>query len=337
MAGKWLVIQAIFLEIAGLSLFFYLDSSVASLWSYLFSHFCASLLFSLFILSLLPKHYQRPIIPTYFALVTIQFSIPVLGSIGTVLGILLALYLPRHRHSAPWREVNIPDLPYQPINISSEALYSHGGLTQVLREASDPAKRLKAVMASKHINPRDHVRILREALKDPVDDVRLLAYAMLDDKEKKITERMNQHQKELVKAKGEHHARLTLVLAQDYWEMAYLGLAQGGVRQHFLNKAIQLLQPLVEYPADAMACRMLGRIYLELEQWDVANGYFLRALALGVEQKHILPYLAETSFRMRRYKKVQEYIQRYVDTGTADPGFIPVMNYWLKGASVGSS
>ncbi len=334
MAGKWLVIQAIFLEIAGLSLFFFLDSSVAGLWSYLLAHLCASLLFSLFILRLLPRRYRKPIVPTYLVLVTIQYSIPIIGSIGTVLGILLALYLPRHKHQAPWRQVSIPDLPYQPINISSDALYSHGGLTQVLREAADPSKRLKAVMASKHINPRDQVRILREALKDPVDDVRLLAYAMLDEKEKQITERMNQHQKELVKAEGAHRARLIMVLAQDYWEMAYLGLAQGGVRQHFLNKAIELLQPLLEYPADAMACRLLGRIYLEMEQWDVANGYFLRALALGVEQKHILPYLAETSFRMRRYEKVEEYVQRYVDTGTADPGFIPVIQYWLKGASL---
>lgn len=335
MTGKWLVFQAILLEAAGIAAFFELSDPVVGLWVFVFSHLCASLLFSLFIWQLLPARYKRPVLPTFVALATIQFAIPVLGPVGTVLGLLLALYLPRHKHAPPWRQVAIPELPYQPIDISSEVLYSHGGLTQVLREANDPDKRLKAVMASKHINPRDHVRILREALKDSSDDVRLLAYGMLDGKEKLITERINKHQRELQKAEGRHRFRLTMALAQDYWEMAYLGLAQGGVKQHFLNKALELLEPLVEHPADAMACRMMGRIHLEMREWNTAYGYFLRAMALGIEQKDILPYLAETVFRMGHYQKVQEYVERYVETGTTDPGFLPVKNYWLGGNSVG--
>jgi tetratricopeptide (TPR) repeat protein len=187
-------------------------------------------------------------------------------------------------------------------------------------------------MASKHINERDHVRILRQALKDPVDDVRLLAYAMLDEKEKKISERINRHQQQLKNIDSENSLPVALRLAQDYWEMAYLGLAQGGVRTHFLHRAKDLLLPLVEHKADAIASRLLGRIYLALEQWDEAEDHLLLALDLGIEPQQVLPYLAEAAFHRRQFEKVKDYLAYYAESSVIHPSFSSVVKFWLEDA-----
>ena len=53
-----------------------------------------------------------------------------------------------------------------------------------------PFKRLKAVMATRHMAPREAMEIWSKATRDPIDDVRLLAYAMKDDHEKRLTDRI---------------------------------------------------------------------------------------------------------------------------------------------------
>ena len=330
MVSKWLALQAVILESTGLVALFSDGPETDRLAVYVVCHLLASLVLSLLMLGLLPERYRRPRWRVIGLLTTLQFAIPIIGSVGTVAGILLALYLPRKERRIPWHEVPIPDLPFKPVPVSAQPLYSHGGLQQVLREAADADKRVGAVMATKQMHERDRIRILRQALKDPADDVRLLAYAMLDEKEKEISERIMARQKAIEETEDEEaRLPLRLQLAQDYWEMAYLGIAQGGVKVHFLNEAEKQINLILKRESHPAALRMLGRIKLERGDYEAAEHLFNEAMLNGMPAGQLLPYLAEVAYHQRAWGKLISYLMAARVTGRVHPSFRPILHYWL--------
>ena len=190
MANSWFALLALALETGGVTGLLSPTAGNLELAAYLIAHAMACALLTLILLPLMPSRYRGQPITTGVFLFTLQFAIPFIGSVGLVLGMLLALYLPRSSRDIPWQEVDIPELPFQPIDMDLQVVYSQGGLRQVLREAISTDKRLKALMATRQMNDRDAIEILREALKDPSDDVRLLAYSMLEQKEKTLAQQI---------------------------------------------------------------------------------------------------------------------------------------------------
>lgn len=303
--SKWfLVILAVALEGAGIAALFAYTADDLRFVAYLAAHAVSCALLSVVLVRLLPGPYRGQPGHAWAFLMTLQFAIPFVGSLGVALGILLALYLPHFRHQVPWQEVEIPELPFRPIDMSMQMTYSQGGLRQVLREATDPEKRLAALMATRQMANREAVGILREALKDKVDDVRLLAYSMLDQKEKILTQQANRLQQHLQQAAEPERSALERRLAQLWWEMAYLGLAQGGLRTHYFKSARELLQGLVDKAPQHSDWRLLGRVELALGNIAAAERAFEAALANGAPHTLIFHYYAECAFARRDFERV---------------------------------
>jgi len=76
--------------------------------------------------------------------------------------------------------VPTPDLPFKPLQFDSQLAFSRGGLFEVLERSSDPEKRLTAVMATTRMPSQLAIPLLKIAMRDAVDDVRLLAYSIKD-------------------------------------------------------------------------------------------------------------------------------------------------------------
>jgi hypothetical protein len=277
---------------------------------------------------LLPARYRGQPVTAALFLFTLQFAIPFIGSLGLLLGILLALYLPRSTREVPWQEVDIPELPFQPINMDLQIIYSQGGLRQVLREAGSADKRLSALMATRQMNERDAINILQEALKDTADDVRLLAYSMLEQKEKTLAHRAGMLQQALQKAEGQKQAVRQRRLAQTWWEMAYLGLAQGGLKQYYLNSARTLLREMLAEQSRHNDWRLLGRVELALDNIDAADAAFRSALAGGSAPELILPYLGEVAFLRRDFDQVRKCLAD-CPTERLHPANRPIVEAWL--------
>lgn len=328
MANSWFALLALALETAGVTGLLSPTAGNLELAAYLVAHAIACALLTLILLPLMPSRYRgQPIITGVF-LFTLQFAIPFIGSVGLVLGMLLALYLPRSSRDIPWQEVDIPELPFQPIDMDLKVVYSQGGLRQVLREATDTDKRLKALMATRQMNERDAIEILREALKDHSDDVRLLAYSMLEQKEKTLAQRAGALQQSLQIADDLDGVSLQRRLAQVWWEMAYLGLAQGGLRQYYLNSAGKLLQGLVARRSLHNDWRLLGRVELALGNIDNAEDAFRSALAGGSAPELIMPYLGEIAYLRRDFDQVRRHLSA-CSPERFHPANRPVIESWL--------
>ena len=328
MANSWFALLALALETGGVTGLLSPTAGNLELAAYLIAHAMACALLTLILLPLMPSRYRGQPITTGVFLFTLQFAIPFIGSVGLVLGMLLALYLPRSSRDIPWQEVDIPELPFQPIDMDLQVVYSQGGLRQVLREAISTDKRLKALMATRQMNDRDAIEILREALKDPSDDVRLLAYSMLEQKEKTLAQRAGTLQQSLQSADDLGSVSLQRRLAQVWWEMAYLGLAQGGLRQYYLDSAGKLLRRLVVRRSQHNDWRLLGRVELALGNIDNAEEAFRSALAGGSSPELIMPYLGEVAYLRRDFAQVRQHLSA-CPLERFHPANRPVIESWL--------
>lgn len=279
---------------------------------------------------LLPSLRKRGYYARMF-LFAIALFIPLIGIAGLWLLSWVMTLPEKEVVDLGWANTEISDLPSRPFRVSAQPIYLAVGLIGVLRHANDPDLRQRAVMATRQMNDQHAIPILNVALKDPVDDVRLLAYAILDNKERKIFARIKEGNQRLTQATSDER-RVTVhrALGRDYWELAYLGLAQGEVLIQVLKAAHEHMNAVLAIqPDDPGAYQMLGRIYLKQGDPHRAHAAFVKATELGLGERSIIPYLAEVAFELRAFEQVREHMQSLGDFARRRVPMAWVAQYWL--------
>jgi hypothetical protein len=207
-------------------------------------------------------------------------------------------------------------------------IFADGGLQDVLRHAPDPDQRLAALLATRRMPGKEAVPILKLALADPSDDVRLLAYSMLDKQESDINLHIQIALGELpdatAKAAGALHGRL----ARWYWELAYLGLAQGSVLDHVLAQASEHAELGLAAGEGGELFLLAGRI--ALERGDVERAEVLLSLAQenGMGAAQVLPFRAELAFESGRYHEIPGLLARLPEETRQRPPFAALVRSW---------
>jgi hypothetical protein len=297
--------------------------------AYALSHGLGCALLTAAMWLLLPQRYRAPLPWSPLFIFSLAFFIPLLGVIGVMTAIFPALYLPRPRETSTWQAMGIPTLPFQAKERMVSPIFVDGGLQDVLRYAPDPDQRLSALLATRSMAGRDAVPILKQALGDPSDDVRLLAYSMLDKQENDINQRIQAALNLLPGASpqvaGAQHARM----ARWYWELAYLGLAQGSVLDHVLNQASDHAEQGLAAGEGGELLLLAGRIALERDDLDLAQTHLHQAQASGMDATKVVPFHAEIAFRTGRYREIPELLARLPEDMLQRPPFAALARCWL--------
>lgn len=285
--------------------------------------------------SLLPPAQQRPQRLGVLYLFSTMFFIPLLGFLGLLGGVLIELYHPSQPPPPPpWLRVPIPELPNQPAVVSERPKYGDGALSAMLRYCPDPERRLAAVLAVRHLRDQNDAKVLRLALTDTVDDVRLLAYSILDRKEQAFNARIKSLSDELRAAAGDDARCATLEkrLAQTHFEMIEVGLCQGEVENYLLKKAHQHIEAaLRKNPDDRESLFLLGSIALRQGDLGNAEAAFMKTQVKGMSLENVLPHLAELAFRQKRFAMVTNYLRAIEPIYfRAQPRLSGVALHWLK-------
>lgn len=259
----------------------------------------------------------------------LAFCIPLVGPLGLLLSVVPALYRPRQRKPRPWRALGVPALPFRPPGQTQKLMFSDGGLQDVLRHSPDPDQRLTALVATRRMRGKDAIPVLKLALRDPSDEVRLLAYSMLDQRESRINQRIEATLAKLAEAAPSQRGELFGTLARWYWELAYLGLAQGSVLDHVLDQAGQYVEQALAN-GGGFALRLLaGRIALAQGRLDRAEEQLLLAERAGIAAERLLPFRAELAFSQRRYQEIPGLLARLPAEMLQRPPFAALARYWL--------
>ena len=153
--------------------------------------------------------------------------------------------------------------------------------------------------------------MLREMLTDDADDMRLLAYGLLDRREKSISEQLVRERSVLAAAEeiGDHETARPVHhrIGQLYWELVYQDLVQGDMQRYSLEQAlIHTEQALDGSAADGPRWLLIGRIRLKRGELPQARAALDAAIENGMPRRNVLPYLAELRFQQRRYADVRK-------------------------------
>ena len=273
-------------------------------------HAIASMLFAFVSYIIIPAKYKSTLFSALLLLFSLLFTLPLFGILGVMFALTFALCKPLKNNDIGIQEHKIPALPFEVRSISANPTYSMGGLKAILKYASEPNKRLSAVMAARRMSDTQAIPILKLALKDLEDDIRLLAYSTLDAKETKLNEKIGLYQQEiLLTTQQPKLSNLQQQLAEIYWELSYLGLAQGALREYVLKKAETLSLQSIEYVKKPATFVFLGRLCLALGKYELALSHLAQATDLGMARRHVLPYKAEVAFCMNKFDDCKRYLK----------------------------
>lgn len=201
--------------------------------------------------------------------------------------------------------------------------------------------RVAALISVQALPSRVTSEIARDLLADPVEEVRLLAYGILDGMEKRIMQQIYAMRDRHAAAQDEdERAHACRRLAQLYWELIYQNLVRGEVLRFTLERVEQFARDTLEqHEDDASMWYLLGRCALLREAPDVAEMYLRHAQFHSFPTERLLPWLAEAAFQKRRYDRVSQLLgglgagvtgAKGVANATASPAVQPAVRFWTR-------
>lgn len=291
-------------------LYFFLNADFSKAF---LSHIIAALLFPWPIWLLISSRYHKSnlIIILFFLLC---FFIPLIASLGLLLAVSLGSYYSKNLEKKNFTFINIPNIPDGIIKHIAYVQTMGSNIRSVLEYSIEPQERMRAILATRRMNNQEAIPILQIALLDPIDEIRLLAYSMLNNKEKKISAAIQSNLNSLAEDSTlslQEKATKYHYVAESYWELAYLGLEQGQAKIHVLKAAnYYVTEALKVYIADSELYFLSARISLELAQYEQAKENFNMATQCGMSKQKLAPYQAELAFAERRFDDVRFYMQQ---------------------------
>jgi tetratricopeptide (TPR) repeat protein len=326
MSQTTLGLSALTLELAAWGQLAVAGNSDAELALYYACHAGASVLLALLAWGLLPPGRKQPRLPLIGLLFALIFFVPVFGFLGVAATLLALPLLPRFAPQFAFRSVGLPAL--DPHERTSGMGFRQAGLRSFLSNPQAPlATRLRALVTLQNVPTRVSSSMLRDLLADPAEDLRLLAYGMLDAQEKKLNAQIHDALQTLA-AGGREAERAQRRLAQLYWEMVYRRLAEGDLRAHALDQALRHGRACLERaPGDPGLQLLLGRLLHEAGDAAGADAAYRAALAHGIPPPRVLPYLAELAFEAQRFDEVRRIVALLREWGRLQR-LEPVLRFW---------
>lgn len=313
-------------------------SALGTLWSggiqdriwfeFLLLHALSSMPLALAGWYLMPPRYRYPRWVALLFLFNFSFFMPVLGMLGLYGAVLIAGYRRRAIIFHPFRKLVLPEFVLS--LREPDMKFSQGGIKSRLVKTSVPTPlRLQSLLALQGIPSCVSTPLLQDMLGDTSDDIRLVAYGLLDGREKKIAARIHDELGSLRQTvDGEERVNILKQLAELYWEMVYAGLAQGDLRIHALNQALSYANEALQRAAGESGMLLLkGRTLHALRRTAEAKQTLETAIRSGLPESRALPYLVEIAFEQREFKAVRSLLGR-LSGNRISPTMKKVIDFW---------
>ena len=296
---------------------------------YLAAHGAASALLAAVAWGLFPANYRRPVVAAYSLLFCFAFFIPLLGAGGLLAAVLVGVLMPREWRYQDFGEIERPT--FAPHANDGEARLRIGAMRSLLLDPEARIEvRIRSLVAIQSMPMRVAAPLLRKLLADPSEDLRLLAYGMIDSAEKRITALIDEEQAKLSPA-ASAPLRLSNLrrLVELHWELVYGGLVLGDVRDHVITTALRHLQSALRIaPVDAGLWLLRGRLLQAQGRTSEAGEALNLAVSCGVDESRALPYLAELAYLERRFPLVRDYLG-LLASRQLTPITAPLVSFWL--------
>ena len=171
--------------------------------------------------------------------------------------------------------------------------------------------------------------LLQKAIQDSDEQVRLLAQTLFNQIIAGLEGRVKTLEADL--AKPPRHLNKLLLLAEQYHELVYLGLATDETQTIYLGRAIELLEEAARTAPDNTAVRfLLVKCALKGGRLDQARAglQFLRTKGFAAEV--LGPWEAEIAFLERDWQRLAESLRKLDASGDAPGALKGPLEFWLQ-------
>ncbi|HNQ09352.1 MAG TPA: hypothetical protein PKM45_02935 [Giesbergeria sp.] len=334
MLNPKLGLSALLLEVGAWSGPLLQQHSDEALAAYLLLHAVASVLLTLFLLPLLPRERAQPRAPLIVLIVACCYAVPIAGFLGVLAAALSLHYLGRTRSADEYESVQLPEFD---LHQHRQGNFRHAGLRSFLGNSEAPIQaRMRAMVALQYVSGRTASPLLRSVLSDPSEDLRLLAYGMLDSLEKRINQAIDQELSALQADGSASDAPVDDAARQEslrrlsdlYWELVYQELVQGDLREHAIRESLRHCEAVLQaQPENAPLHMRRGRLLHALRRPQEAQESYEAASRLGLPATRVLPYQAQLCFERGDYAQARALVHA-LGPWDALPRLRPVIEYW---------
>lgn len=329
-------LSALLMEVAAWSgPLFLSDQSDIALAGYLLIHAIASVLLAFFALPLLMQDTAKPRWAVLSLIAVASYAVPLGGFIGVISALLVLRFYRSKEKNADFESVQLPEFD---LHQRSQGGFRQAGLRSFLSNPDVPVRsRMKAMVALQYVSSRLSTPLLRKVLNDPSEDLRMLAYGMIDNQELRINRSID-YELGVLRAGADSSGAPTTAsaveaaehLAELYWELVYQELAQGDLRQHAIHESLRYGQMvLAQQPNHTLLWLQRGRLLqnTNTDSLEEASACYEKALTLGIPETRVLPYQAELKFKQRDFAAVQT-IMNHLNAKGSLPRLRSVIEYW---------
>ena len=327
------ILAAVSLETTALSM---LDSTptLLHLASYFSLHAVASAVVTWLAWVLLPDNYKKPFVPACALLWAFAFFIPVLGVAAILIVVQVAKRFPRILRTERYVTVRMPEFSGVQREATERSDLRAGDARRILKDATQPLEtRLRVLVALQSMEPKAAVPLLISLLADASEDIRLLAYSMVDSWEKDLVQKIQRANAELEEARQSGSNTLIVNalrrLAELHWTQADTGLARGDLRRFALEHAQQYCEQVQQLDARAPGIWALyARILTELGHLDAAVKAvkMARRLRMPVAEAYML--MAQIAYAQGNYPAVRRYANMLPDDGLLPASVLRSAAFW---------
>lgn len=293
----------------------------------LFSHLCSALVVILGLKLFLSRHFKSSF-NFYLYSFLLCFFVPIFG---IALAILISFCLYKQHGKSPDYAEFVDDL----INLDDiQPIYSHygaGGATfKLMKRNEQPLERTRALFDLSQTQLAQINKILYKLLPDTSDEIRLLAFNILDQEESLIAKEMHKlfAMLKTPDLEPETYAKFKKNIASLYWELFYQNLILKELEKPILENALNYADSVISVlKNDSTLLALLGKIHLGLGELPQATEWFSKTTHFNIAPSQVYPYLAEINYKLKDYVAVQKYLNMS-ETLSDIEAIAPVKLFW---------
>ncbi|MBD3766675.1 MAG: hypothetical protein IE928_01830 [Gammaproteobacteria bacterium] len=307
-----------------------------------FLHFVFSFLLAILFYFIIKKYYNKQCnrLSVFMFFWAVGFFLSELVLFFYYIVVVLSFYFPyRKKVKIKFEKLSNPEF-----DIHTKSKLSFGGLAGAKERLQNnhlsAQVRVDSLMMLQHFSKSHVTEVVNKLLSDEHDDLRLLAFGMLNKREKIINQQIYEQLEILenienssdVSAKRTDSRKFLLMrLAELYWSYIYENLVQGDLRVFSLKMAEHYLQEVlvIEQYRNSSSVFLFAKIKNAQGKYEQALTYFNLSIELGHAPIRVIPYMAEIYFRQRQYEKVKFNMHQLVQAKVEMPSIKGLMGIWV--------
>ncbi|WP_456323942.1 hypothetical protein [Hydrogenimonas sp.] len=276
------------------------------------SYFFVSMVAAFVAWIFLRHRYPKEALRVYLFFLLFNQAMPIVGVVFTVWTVWFLLHVKYHNEIHVAEVINIEEFSLSFPQV--HRIFGEGAMLMLFKENSISSRmKIRALASLANELSRKHLEIIKLALADRDDEVRLFCFSVVDKLEKRINEQIAAELKRFEGGQTQRErAEAASHLADLYWDLVYFALSDEVLEKFMAEESKKFILYSLKYDfANVQMHILLGKVFLYEGDYEKAAQEFVLAIELKEDDNaFITPYLAEIYYNRRNFISVKSLLTK---------------------------